>query len=766
VGKVHSRWPASWGLVFALLPAVFGLRPVYADDDYKPIYLPSMQVSRLDGTIKIDGQLNDTGWRTAAKAGNFAEHQPGDQVKPPVETIAYMTYDQSKLYVAFMCYDDPKEIRASMCDRERMFNDDCAALLLDTYGNSACAYEIFSNPYGIQGDGLWSRTGDEDMTYDLIFESAGVVTDSGYQVEFAIPFSSLRFPDKQEQEWRVDFWRNRPRESQEKYSWAAIDRDNSCWPCQWGTVTGVRDVNPGKGLEIMPSLVGYQSGGRNEQNEFVNDKIDGRVSVNGKYGVTSDIVTEATYNPDFSQIESDAAQIDVNTTFALFYEERRPFFQEGSDLFGTWLPLVYTRSINDPDFAGKVTARLNRTSFAYLAAQDVHSPFILPEEEGSGYLLGEKSISNIFRLRHDFAEDTHLGLLVTDRRVNGGGSGSALSLDSEIKFTKHFRVQAQAVASHTEEPNSQSLSDQIQRYVDAGAIKETFDDGKHTAAFDGESYWGRSWVVNLEQSSRNFDLDVQYLERSPTYRADNGYEPKNNLRLAEINGGYTYYLENSVVEWINPNFDIARRWNFDGWIRDEWVVVGASTRLKAAQTNLHAQYMRSGENFGGVQFDGIWNWHNCFSVYLSDHFAGGGSFDYGHRIARRHLRMGMEYYITGWLDIKPNDRVLWENWLDYNKSDDLNSGEELFDGYIYRTRLSYQFARRLSLRWIVQYDGFSEEWEVAPLITYRLSPFSVFYIGSTYDYDSFDNPNDSSFDRSARLYARQFFMKLQYLFQI
>jgi hypothetical protein len=155
VGKVHSRWPASWGLVFALLPAVFGLRPVYADDDYKPIYLPSMQVSRLDGTIKIDGQLNDTGWRTAAKAGNFAEHQPGDQVKPPVETIAYMTYDQSKLYVAFMCYDDPKEIRASMCDRERMFNDDCAALLLDTYGNSACAYEIFSNPYGIQGDGLW-----------------------------------------------------------------------------------------------------------------------------------------------------------------------------------------------------------------------------------------------------------------------------------------------------------------------------------------------------------------------------------------------------------------------------------------------------------------------------------------------------------------------------------------------------------------------------------------------------------------------------------
>jgi hypothetical protein len=228
-----------------------------------------------------------------------------------------------------------------------------------------------------------------------------------------------------------------------------------------------------------------------------------------------------------------------------------------------------------------------------------------------------------------------------------------------------------------------------------------------------------------------------------------------------------YYPESDLFEWINPSTSFGSRWTVAGAKKDEWIWLNLSTKLKIAQADLHSQYMRSGENFGGVQFDDIWNFHQCFHLKPGEMLACGGSIDYGHRIARRHPpRMGTEYFVSAWLDIKPGDRMLLENWFYYSKSDDLYTAEELFEGFIYRTRLSYQFTRRLSLRWVVQYDDFAELWEVAPLLTYRLSPFSVFYIGATYGYDSFDDPYDGSMEKVNRLRSRQFFLKLQYLFQV
>ena len=146
---------------------------------------------------------------------------------------------------AWTCYDDPSEVRASFCERDQMFSGDCVLLCLDTFGEATLAYEIAANPYGIPGDLLYSSANGEDKTYDMNFETAGRITDIGWVAEMAIPFSSLRFPDRHEQVWRVDFWRNRPRGARYQYSWAAYDRDESCWPCEWGTITGISGVKPG-----------------------------------------------------------------------------------------------------------------------------------------------------------------------------------------------------------------------------------------------------------------------------------------------------------------------------------------------------------------------------------------------------------------------------------------------------------------------------------------------------------------------------------------
>jgi hypothetical protein len=343
-------------ITLLLLGACILVRPTAAgtSDDWVPVAHPELQIHRTVGEIKIDGQLDDSGWRDAGRARNFVEHNPGDQTQPPVKTVALMTYDESNLYVAMICYDDPSTIRASYCERDRIFQDDYIVLALDTYGDAVWAYELSVNPYGIQGDLLWAQDGNEDEGFDLIYESAGAITDSGYQIEMAVPFRSLRFPDTPEQTWRVDFWRNHPRDSRRQYSWAKYDRGEQCWPCQWGVVTGIENVQPGRGIELMPSFVGYQAGEMHgdgtPQNpfNFENYDPDGQFSLYGKYSVKSNLTVEATYNPDFSQVEADAPQIDVNTTTALSYPERRPFFQEGSDLFRTIFSAVYTRSINDP----------------------------------------------------------------------------------------------------------------------------------------------------------------------------------------------------------------------------------------------------------------------------------------------------------------------------------------------------------------------------------------------------------------------------------
>ncbi len=732
-----------------------------AADDYEPTYLPEMQVSRAPGPIEIDGELDDPGWRGAAVATGFAEHSPGDQVQPPVRTEALMTYDDRNVYVAFRCYDDPGAVRVSLCERDRIWSDDTIIVAIDTYADQSWAYELGANPYGIQGDALWSANGGEDDGYDAIYYSDGRITDFGYQVEMAIPFSSLRFPRRSVQTWRMDFWRNHPRETRGQYSWAAYDRDDPCWPCQWGTVFGIEDVEPGKGLEVLPAFVSTQAGSRNPEGEFENEDVMGEPSLGVKYALTSAVTAEVAVNPDFSQVEADAAQTDVNSTFALFFPERRPFFQEGSDLFNTFFNAVYTRSINDPLFAAKMTGRPGRTNIAFLSARDERSPVVIPlEERSAGPLDAGKSYVNILRVQRTLGEGSFLGLVATDRRLDQGGSGTVLGADGRIRLGRNYQVEMQILATCTVEPDDSLLT--ADPHLGLAGVE--FDGGKHTAVFDGEKFWGRGIYGSLERNGRSWNLDLDYWERSPTFRADNGYEPRNNQRMGQINSGYVFYFEDGLVEMVNPFVNLARIWNFDDVKKDEWVNANISVRLKWAQSNFHAQYLRSNENFGGTQFGDIYGWHQCGHLVPSDLVRCSYSLNYGHRIARWAGVMGKETLLTASVDLKPVDRLLLENSFVYIKSTDRTTDEELYKDHILRSRLTLQVTRELSTRLVIQYRDFAETWEADPLITYRLNPLSIFYVGSTRDYGNL-TPEEHGV-QGWRLTDRQYFMKLQYLFRL
>ncbi|MDH4158419.1 MAG: carbohydrate binding family 9 domain-containing protein [candidate division Zixibacteria bacterium] len=727
---------------------------------------PKLTASKATGHIKVDGRLTEADWVKAAKAGNFCEHYPGDQTKPPVETEAYLTYDEDNLYVAFVCYDDPGAVRASVCERDRIPNDDYIRFCLDTYGDAVSAYVFHVNPYGIQRDAIWASNGGEEIGYDLIWESAGIVTDSGYQVEMAIPFQSLRFSRDEDQVWKVDFCRFRPREVLAEYSWAAYDRDENCWPCQWGTVSGIVGVEPGRGIEIAPTVLGYQSGALHNDGDypppgkFVNDDPDGDLSVWVKYGISSNATAEMTLNPDFSQIEADAGQIDVNTTFALFYPERRPFFQEGNDIFRTPIRTLYTRAINDPEFAGKATVRSGGTSVYYLLARDRQSSVYLPSEERSFGLQPGRSTSNILRFRQAVADGSQVGLVFTDQRIENGWSNSTITSDGRIRITPSLRTVYQIGVSHVSESDDAELTASI-----AGA--DSLWDKEHTRGLDGESFWGRQGYIGVVWWASNWNASLAYLEATPTFHHYIALIRQNHYRNVASVIGHFIHPESGLFETINPHVRAEFEWNWDGRNKFRQYELCLWTRLRKAQASFYSQYVGRSENFGGRQYDNTWYVYQDATLSLGDPVGLFAGVTYGHRIAKRDNTLGKILDVSLSLDFKPYDRVLLQQWLDYASAVEVESDARLYEGFIWRTRLNYQVSKPLAVRLVVEYDDFYEKWRLDPLLTYRLNPFSVLYAGMTSNYqelEAIDSNGTSSY--ASRLASRQFFIKLQYLFRL
>ncbi len=761
--------------------------PVAAFGSFEPVYNPTLEISQAAASIDIDGHLNDAGWENATWSSSFVERNPGDNTEPLVDTRVGITYDDKNLYVAFVCADDPSAVRATMCQRDQFQGDDAVVVLLDTYGDATWAYEFFVNPYGVQKDYLWTNIVGEDPGYDLVWNSAAQITPSGYQVEMSIPFSSIRFPNRDVQTWKMDFWRSHPRESYHQYSWAAYDRNEQCWPCQWGTVNGIRNVRPGKGIEILPSMVAYQNGSVSNPFDpevpFDNEDLDGQLGLSGKYAINSDVTLEAALNPDFSQIEADATQIDVNTPIALYFPERRPFFQEGRDIFRTLFNSFYSRTISDPQLATKLTGRSGQYRFGMISAVDEQSIYIIPLEESSfrPFDVG-KSYVNVFRGMRSFGESSQIGLIYNDRRYEVGGYNSVLALDHNFRIGRNYTFDGQYVLTVTEEPDDTTLQNS----------SRTFNDGKHTVGFDGESFTDYAFISRFQRNARHWNFMLNYNQVGKSYRTETGYDPWVDYRDFSTYSGYNIYMEDGLFERMTPQIYAETRWNFDG--ERKWTHVNASwsSRLRFKQTNLSLSYRNGDELWSGIRFNDLWRVSGNMNARLNSSLGVGLGVERGVEPALNVLEKGNETSFYADIDFKPFDRLVIEPTFNYLRSDQRNGDETLFENYVLRTRFRYQATNALSLRLVVEYtyrdvlvasQGAGDEveylsikdkyWTVDPLITFRLSPFSVFYIGATYaferlPYDTYPyystdpNPDlNPKWDMS----SRKFFMKIQYLFQ-
>ncbi|MFW6078731.1 MAG: DUF5916 domain-containing protein, partial [Gemmatimonadota bacterium] len=672
-------------------------------------------------------------------------------------TEVVLTYDDRYLYVGFVAHGDPRRIRATLSDRDEVFGDDVVGILLDTYGAASWGYFLLANPYGIQADMRFTSDG-EDPGFDIVYESEGRITESGYVVEMAIPFTSLRFPDREDQRWRINLYRSLPRSSQHQIAWSPIARDNSCVLCQSGVLSGLQGVRAGGTLEVLPSFVAHRASALADPSDpssaFRSGDVGAEASLGLRYAFANGLSIEGTYNPDFSQVEADAAQIDVNTPFALRYPERRPFFQEGADLYDTPIRQVYTRSVNAPVVAGKLTGRFGETSVAYVGALDEHSPYVLPFEERSATLAGGESVSNIVRVRRELRDDSYIGALVTDRRMDGDGSGTTVGIDGTFRFARLYVVEAQLVASDTREPRDAGPSAALE------GLRFGYGDDAHTAVFDGESYRGRASRVSVGRDGDLWGFDLTYRDVTPTFRVENGFQTRNDIRQASASTGLNFYPTADGIDHLSTSISVRSSWNFDGVRKSRSISPQAFVRL-IGQTTVGAGAELGDERFRGVDFEGLGRaWLNVNSAF-SDPVSVGFSVSRGSTIARtvETPRLGTGTSASASARIKPLPRLIIEPRFAYTSLTDSQTGDELFSGYIAGSRFAFQFDRRLSVRVLAQYDGFDGTVDVDPLLTYRLDPYSVFYVGSTHDYDDFGGAAGLAETE------RQVFLKFQYLFR-
>jgi len=713
---------------------------------------PVLEINRIQNAIIIDGDLTYLEWGQAVGTDYFVEIEPGENIRPQEKTEVKVAYDDQNLYVAFWAFADPKDIRASFQQRDRAWEDDFVAIFLDTYGDANTGTMIGSNPYGIQMDAKNNGGGEDDPTFDLVYESKGIITDKGYQVEMAIPFSSLSFPDNNVQEWKVGFYRSLPREKRSQIVWGGFDRSNPCFLCQMGTLKGIMGITQKGSFEFLPAIVGSQVSELDQNNKLQKGTALGEASLGIKYSFSSDQVAEITINPDYSQVEADEEQVDVNTTFALFFPEKRPFFNAGNDLIDTWINVIYTRSINNPIASGRMINRGQKNSWYLLSAMDEDSPYIIPGEEQSFSLSGGQSISNIFRFRRTLDEASFFGILGTYRRmVEGEGSGSVVGFDTRYKFNKTYQVEFQTLFSHTQEPNDSLL------------VNNTIFGDDNTFTFDGESFSGNAVELEFRRETEHWGLETGYDHRTPTFRADNGFISNNNQRRVYLQS-YWVYTPDKMISKVVGGFHSGIEYNFDGEKKSRYtsffgnVVLPHQTRL-----NINIS-VKPFSRFKDVDLENLWD----LSVNINSHFikslAIGGNFSRGvNTVTFLDVpEKGNSTSFSLWTRLKLSDRIQVAGIYENHQMTTLDKKEEYYSGYLTGIRMNYQYNQALSVRLLGQYNDFSRTFQLQPLLSYQPSPFTIFYFGSTSN-QSANNLSINSM-QGGQLQDRQLFLKFQYLF--
>ena len=738
---------------------------------------PTLRPTRTDVRPDIDGRLDDLVWRDAVRITEFVQESPLEGAPATEETEVWISYDSQHLYVAVHAhYEDPGIMRATRVDRDQSWRDDNITVYFDPFLDQQRAYALSVNGYNVQGDEIVNargRTGRGgggggrggggggggfstrgipwgDRSWDALFDSGAQIVDDGFTAEMAIPFKSLRYPQRSRgvpHRWAFQIVRE-IRHKDENVVWAPISRGVAGFLPQMGLLEGMTNLSMSRNLEIMPVATGIQLGSLDTSNgAFVTDKAQPEAGVNVKYGITSNLTADFTLNPDFSQIESDRPQIEINQRFALFYPELRPFFLEGAEIFNVFGPInfVHTRTIRDPDWGAKITGKVGRTSVGFLAANDAAAGSVA----GLAGPLGDSAANVVIgRARYDLYAESHIGAMVTNRDFLGGYSRMALA-DGAFRLGRTQSIGFAAVQTDNRD-------------------------------LDGIDSRGTLFDVNYRLQGRHWNIFNGTYLLSPDFRTDVGFVQRTDQQRNVTTLGYRFWPESWIINW-GPSVTYGRNWNFEDVLEDEQFEARLSTTF-ANNISGSISVTRDMERYLGVNFQK--SGYRAFGrISSSRKYSIGGFYRYGDEVRYQENPFlgrggGGGMFIT----LRPVSR--FQSQINLNTSRlidprvDPSVGDPLvFDVTIVRALSTYQFTDRLAYRNIVEFNTLQRTAGLNMLVSYRVNAGTVFYIGYDDRYRQADRILGEDFDGDGiadylfpsvdtlQRTNRAFFTKFQYLFR-
>ncbi|MBN2134793.1 MAG: carbohydrate binding family 9 domain-containing protein [Acidobacteria bacterium] len=703
---------------------------------------------KVDDEIIIDGKLDEAIWQKAPSATNpdFITYAPSDGQVIPQRTKIWIAYDEENIYFAFYCQDEIDRIKTSICQRDNMFYDDWIAVSIDSMANREMFYTFYANPNGIQGDSIETSTSGADVSADWVWYCGGQVVQDGYTVEMKIPLRNFRFSSGDETRMNMMFYRKIAESGME-----------GCWPesppgagsLNVSQAVSFKELETPTKIEILPSFTSSNIWERKTPDEWSDVDSVNEFGVTAKFGITSSITLEATYNPDYSQVESDEFQILVNQRYPVFYTEKRPFFMEvgnlfnlaGADSLTNIRTTVHSRNIINPQWGVKMTGEVGGLTFAVLGSGD-EWPGDSDYEEYARY-HGKNANFLMGRVKMKLGEENYIGALYTGREL-GDYYNRVVGGDFQLRFLNNHSLKVNYLHSETFDPSTG---------------KEKQGDS-YTLCYDLKSMPLIS-RLSIENCDEDFQMDSAFYNRTGFSKA---------LVLIQSQ----WYPELEAFSWIARGRTFFQGYYLHDKETDmyDYLARVATTLFTDKSGWFRIEYNFEGENWGGEMYDKQWwkAWSEMQVdswIYLAIYYAGGEKISY--HSADHYL--GDYRNLTVYAVMQPTENL--SSTLSYtyeyldNPADDSN--EYLI--HLLYLNTTYQFDEHFLLRGIVQYDSYSELVLLDFLASFTYIPGTVVHLGygslsTKMEYNDTDGWLYGTPDSKYYQQSQSLFLKVSYRLQL
>lgn len=705
---------------------------------------PELHAYRVSRPPIIDGTLDDEAWtHPPIETTEWLSYNPLNGDRIPQQTHVWVAYDDDYFYFAFKCDDpEPSGIKTSIARRDNAWNDDWVGVSLDSLGTGQLAYHMMVNPSGIQMDMLNSVAGGEDQAPDWIWDSAGRLTDTGYTVEIRLPLQSIRFRGGQNVRMGILFWR---RVSRIGVSVAWPPLDPGTWVFEKHASLIVPELRPRPPRDVTPTTTFTTNQERDTPSRWAAAHTTGHLGLSTKIGLAPTVTLDATVNPDFSQVESDAFQVEVNQRFPVFYPEKRPFFMEGAGIFtlaGTQngdqslYAAVNTRNIVNPIVGAKITGNAGALTFATLSAVDQDpGPSTGPGDSG----FGRNRTFNVARAEYSLKPGSYVGAIVTDTEQPGAFNRVA-GADLSLKPTPSQTVTLLALESISH------------RREQAGSV----------SGFGGQArynYSTRRWAFasHLEHYDRGFQMDTAFLNRVGDTNA-------------WVYGELNFYPDKAKWPWLRriQPFTFNQATHDRIQRGDEFFTIQAVRLFFTRQGFVRLDRITGHEPFAGHRFKTnrwrvqsnaqLFRW---LRVYAN---ANEGFATFYDPVAPYQ---GRSSDVSAGFTLQPSGR--FSEAIDFERVafDRESTGERVYTIHVLNTKTAYQFTSHFFLRGIAQFDSSRSQVLTDFLASYELRLGTVFYAG----YGSLIEQRDFRNDRwqtgvgGYQTIRRRLFLKASYLYR-